>query len=80
MPTNRNHLGSHARNAVSEVRAEARSIGEFAQQRAYELSDAARERAVGFQHDAEDRIAQHPLTAVAIAAGVGLFCGLLFRR
>jgi ElaB/YqjD/DUF883 family membrane-anchored ribosome-binding protein len=80
MPTNRNHLGSHARNAVSEVRAEARSMSEFAQQRAHELSDAARERALGLQRDAEDRIVQHPLTAVAIAAGIGLFCGLLFRR
>jgi ElaB/YqjD/DUF883 family membrane-anchored ribosome-binding protein len=80
MPTNRNHLGSHARNAVSEIQLEAQTIGHKAQERVHELSEAARERAVGFQRQAEDRITENPLKAILVAAGVGVLFGLFFRR
>ena len=80
MPTNRNHLGSHARNAVSEIQLEAQTIGQKAQERVHELSEAARERAVGFQRQAEDRITENPLKAILVAAGVGVLFGLFFRR
>lgn len=80
MPTNRNHIGSHARNAVSEIQLEAQSLTQQAQERMHELSEAARERAVGLQHQAEERITENPLKAVLIAAGVGVVLGLFFRR
>ena len=34
MPTNRNRIGSHARNAVHELQLEAKTIGTTAQERA----------------------------------------------
>ena len=81
MPTNRNnHVGAHARNAVAEMQMEAKVIKEKAQSRACELSGAARERAVGFQQQIEERITQNPLKSVLIAVGAGVVLGFLWRR
>ena len=80
MPTNRNHIGTHARNAVTELQMEAKTIGSKAQQRAAELSETARERASGMQHQIEERITANPLKSILIAAGVGIAIGCLWRR
>jgi ElaB/YqjD/DUF883 family membrane-anchored ribosome-binding protein len=80
MPTNRNHIGSHARNAVSELQLEAKTIGTKAQQRAAELSETARERAYGLQHQLEERITKNPMKAILIAAGLGVAVGCMWRR
>jgi ElaB/YqjD/DUF883 family membrane-anchored ribosome-binding protein len=80
MPTNRNRIGSHARNAVHELRLEAKTIGTTAQERAAELSETARERASGLQHQWEERITNNPLKSILIAAGLGIAVGWLWRR
>ncbi len=80
MPTNRNHIGAHARNAVAEMQMEAKTIKNKAQERACELSEAARERAAGVQNQLEQRITQNPLKSILIAAGVGVVLGFLWRR
>lgn len=80
MSRNRNAIGSHARNALSEMQLEMRTIGERAQERMGELGGAAREKANSLQHRVEDRITTNPLKAVAIAAGVGLLLGFFWRR
>jgi ElaB/YqjD/DUF883 family membrane-anchored ribosome-binding protein len=80
MSRNRNAIGSHARNALAEMQLEMQTIGERAQERVGELREAARQRAGTLQHGVEERITTHPLKAVAIAAGVGLLLGFLWRR
>jgi ElaB/YqjD/DUF883 family membrane-anchored ribosome-binding protein len=80
MSKNRNGIGSHARNALAEMQLEMQTIGQRAGERVGELSDAARQRASSVQHRLEERISDHPLKAVAIAAGVGLLLGFLWRR
>ncbi len=80
MPSNHAPLGSHARNAVSELQMEAQLLGQKAQERAHELTDTARERARSFQHDLEDRIVDNPVKSILVAAGVGLLLGLVCRR
>lgn len=80
MPTNRNAIGSHARNAVNELQEEARSIGQKAQQRANDLGESARERAYELRHQVEDRITHNPLKSVLIAVGLGVVLGFLWRR
>jgi ElaB/YqjD/DUF883 family membrane-anchored ribosome-binding protein len=80
MPTNRNRIGSHARNAVTELQEEARTLGQKAQERASELSEAAREQAYGLKHQVEDRITENPLKSVLMAVGLGVVLGFLWRR
>ncbi|MEX0678276.1 MAG: hypothetical protein WD063_14440 [Pirellulales bacterium] len=80
MSRNRNVIGSHARNALAEMQLEMKTIGERAQERVGELGDAARQRATTLQHGMEERISNHPLKAVLIAAGVGLLVGIIWRR
>jgi ElaB/YqjD/DUF883 family membrane-anchored ribosome-binding protein len=80
MSRNRNAIGSHARNALAEMQLEMRTIGERAQERMGEFGEVARQRATTLQHGVEERITNHPLKAVAIAAGVGLVLGFLWRR
>ncbi len=80
MPTNRNSIGHHARNAVSEMQLEAKAIRDTAQQRASELTGTARQRAAGMKNQVEDRITQNPLKSVLIAVGLGMVLGFLWRR
>lgn len=80
MSRNRNAIGSHARNALAEMQLEMQTIGQRAQERVGELGGVARERCNTMQHKVEDRITENPLKAVAIAAGVGLLLGFLWRR
>lgn len=80
MPTNRNRIGAHARNAVNELQLEAKTIGTKAEQRTAELSETARERASGLQHQLEERITNNPLKSILIAAGLGIVVGCLWRR
>lgn len=80
MSRNRNVIGSHARNALAEMQLEMKTIGERAQERVGEIGDAARQRATTLQHGMEERISNHPLKAVLIAAGVGLLVGIIWRR
>jgi ElaB/YqjD/DUF883 family membrane-anchored ribosome-binding protein len=75
-----NHVGNHARNAVSELQMEARAIGEKAQQSVHDMGESARQCVVDFQGDVEDRITRNPLKSVLIAAGAGMLLGLFFRR
>jgi ElaB/YqjD/DUF883 family membrane-anchored ribosome-binding protein len=80
MSKNRNGIGSHARNALAEMQLEMQTIGHAAGERVGELRHAARERASSVQHQLEERISNNPLKAVAIAAGVGLLLGFIWRR
>jgi len=82
MSRNRNAaaIGSHARNALSEMQLEVQTIGQRAQERVGELGDVARERAGSLQHRVEDHITTNPIKSVAIAAGVGLVLGFMCRR
>ena len=80
MSRNRNAIGSHARNALSEMQLEMQTIGHQAGQRAGAISEKARERATTMQHTVEERISDHPLKAVLIAAGVGVLLGFICRR
>jgi ElaB/YqjD/DUF883 family membrane-anchored ribosome-binding protein len=80
MSRNRNAIGSHARNALSEMQLEMQTIGQRAGERVGEFGDKARDRATTLQHGVEERISQHPLKAVLIAAGVGALLGFIWRR
>jgi ElaB/YqjD/DUF883 family membrane-anchored ribosome-binding protein len=80
MSRNRTAIGSHARNALTEMQLEMQTIGQRAGERVGELGEAARQRAGSLQHRVEDHITANPLKSVAIAAGLGLVLGFLWRR
>ena len=80
MSRNRNAIGTHARNALTEMQLEMQTIGQRAGERVGELGEVARERATTLQHGVEERISNNPLKAVLIAAGVGVLLGFLWRR
>ena len=80
MSRNRNAIGSHARTALAEMQLEMQTIGQQAGQRAGEFGEKARERATTLQNTVEERISDHPLKAVLIAAGVGVLLGFIWRR
>jgi ElaB/YqjD/DUF883 family membrane-anchored ribosome-binding protein len=80
MPTNRNHVGNHARNAMRELQEEARTIGTKAQERATELTESARDKAMGLQQRLEEHITNNPLKSILLAAGLGMVMGFMWRR
>ncbi|REK12968.1 MAG: DUF883 family protein [Planctomycetota bacterium] len=80
MPNHRAAIGTHAKNAVSEMQLEAKNIGNRATERVSEIRETAREKCTTMQNDLESRITTNPLKAVLIAAGVGALLGFLWRR
>ena len=67
---------SKAENVREELREAAHSAG----QKAREIYDTATNEGRDAVAITEKQIRQHPLTASAIAAGVGFLLGALFRR
>lgn len=83
------HLSSE--NPIGQFREKVTALGHNAKNVAQETMDALGSKASDYwrqgysrvQHmekTAEARISEHPLRAVAIAAGVGLLLGMIWRR
>jgi ElaB/YqjD/DUF883 family membrane-anchored ribosome-binding protein len=64
------------RSAIAAARDGVYSGGE----KVTEAYDAARERGAEAVENVEKSVSRHPLTSIAIAAGVGMLVGLFMRR
>ncbi len=60
----------------TEVRREMRHLKE----RAGELVEQGKSKARAVKESAAERVSEHPLSSVLVAAGVGLLIGLMFGR
>jgi|GEM_PF-996718 len=65
---------------TADARALAAEKAEYAKDVALEKAEYAKDKYTELAADTEARIRQNPLTAVAIAAGVGLLFGAVSRR
>ena len=65
---------------TADVRATAAETAGLAKDKAVETAELAKDKYAELAADTEAKIRANPLTAVAIAAGVGLFFGALSRR
>ena len=83
--------GQQLRDKASEIGQNVREMGETARDAAREQYDRLREsanqyyeqgraRAMEFEQGLEQYVQEKPLQALAMAAGVGLLLGLLWRR
>jgi ElaB/YqjD/DUF883 family membrane-anchored ribosome-binding protein len=72
------------RDRVGIMGATVRDIGEIVKEAVTEkltsLRDDGKDRVAAAKEDLEERIGSKPLTAVFVAAGVGLLFGLFMRR
>jgi len=71
----------------SDLQVKAEEIKEVASEKAAQISAVAKEQfadkkeqLAGYQETLEEYVKRNPTTAVAIAAGVGFFLGLVSRR
>ena len=68
------------RDAGGQVREQATEKYEQLRSQATEYYDQGRERAQEWEQNLENYVREKPLQAVAIAAGVGVVLGLLWKR
>jgi ElaB/YqjD/DUF883 family membrane-anchored ribosome-binding protein len=72
------------REKATQVRQDIRELGAVAKDVATEKVDhwykEGREKAIQFEQTLENRIREHPLQSVMIAAGVGFLAGYLVSR
>jgi ElaB/YqjD/DUF883 family membrane-anchored ribosome-binding protein len=73
-------LSSHAPEAVAALKEASKAAGENIGDLAHELKDDAREIGRARLDDLSVAVRRNPLTALAIAAGVGLIVGLWNNR
>ena len=73
-------VGQQLRDAGSQVREQATEKYEQLRDQATEYYDQGRERAQEWEQNLESYVREKPLQAVAIAAGVGIVLGLLWKR
>jgi ElaB/YqjD/DUF883 family membrane-anchored ribosome-binding protein len=66
--------------SADDLHGELHGMGQHIHEQLDEWGDAARQQAQELQHTLESRIREKPLSAVLIAAGVGLLIGILWRR
>ncbi len=72
-------VGDMASNRYSEYREQASGVAGDLAERGAALRDEAYARASALEEEVERSVRERPLTAVAIAAGVGYLVGLLSR-
>lgn len=65
---------------VDAIRADLQNLTSTVKNIAGKQLNRAQDKAIEAAHDAEEAIKQNPLTAVAIAAGLGFLFGVFTRR
>jgi ElaB/YqjD/DUF883 family membrane-anchored ribosome-binding protein len=65
---------------LDAIRADVQNLTSTVKNIAGKQINRAQDKAVEAAHDAEEAIKQNPLTAVAIAAGLGFLFGVFTRR
>jgi len=65
---------------LDAIRADVQNLTSTVKNIAAKQMNRAQDKAVEAAHDAEEAIKQNPLTAVAIAAGLGFLFGVFTRR
>jgi ElaB/YqjD/DUF883 family membrane-anchored ribosome-binding protein len=75
-----NKVGENLRDLGGQVREAAREKYEQYSGKAQDFYEHGREAAEGWEKELEAYIQEKPLKALAVAAGVGLILGLLWKR
>jgi ElaB/YqjD/DUF883 family membrane-anchored ribosome-binding protein len=73
-------VGQNLRDLGGQVRDAAREKYEQYTGQARDYYDQSRHQAEAWEHDLESYVKEKPLQALAIAAGVGLLLGLLWKK
>jgi len=73
-------VAGNLREAGAQVQDAAREQYEHLRETAGEYFEEGREKARQWQHDLEDYVQEQPVKALLIAAGVGLFLGVVWKR
>ena len=68
------------RGKAKRILADAKEYASQAKDYAVNAKDHARERAYAAEHAVEDQVKDHPLTTLAVVAGIGFAVGVLLRR
>ena len=72
--------GSHLADEIDTIRTEIQNLSSTVGRIANKQIGRAQVRATEAAHDAEAAIARNPLTAIAIAVGLGFLLGVITRR
>lgn len=73
-------LGQNIRDMGQQVKEAAREQMGRIRDSAGEYYETGREKALEWEHRFEDYVREQPVKSMLIAAGVGLFLGVLWRR
>ena len=73
-------VGQQVKDVASQYRDTAREQYDNLRQQATDYYDQGREQAAEWQESLESYVHEQPVKAVLIAAGVGMFLGLLWKR
>lgn len=68
-----------AQNRYSQYRGQAAEVADDVMSRGYALRDEAYARAGAMEEEMQRTVRERPLTAVAVAAGIGYLIGLISR-
>jgi len=81
--TNRRHRGgtNEGLSAIAEVvRAEVRRELDHLRERAGEIVERGKSKAIELKDGVADRVSERPMAAILVAAGVGLLVGIMVGR
>ena len=73
-------VGQQVKDVASQYRDTAREQYDNLRQQASDYYDQGRQQAAEWQESLESYVHEQPVKAVLIAAGVGMFLGLLWKR
>ena len=73
-------VGENIRNIGSQVRDQATQQYDQLREQAGEYYEQGRQRAMEMEQNLEQYVQEKPIQALLIAAGVGMFLGLLWKR
>ena len=74
------HVGQNLRDAGEQVRETAAEQYEQLRDQASEYYEQGRQRAMDMEQTLEQYVQEKPLRALLIAAGIGMFVGMVWKR
>ncbi|MCD2173392.1 DUF883 family protein [Rhizobium sp. C4] len=73
-------VSGYGNGTMETIANEARRVKDDVTDRSLALASAAKDTVIAAESDMEQRIRENPLTAIAVAAGIGFLAAILTRR
>lgn len=73
-------VSNHGSGTLETLASEARRVKDDVADRSVAIASAAKDTVIAAEGDLEQRIREHPLTAIGIAAGIGFLAAILTKR